>query len=224
MQKIFQTCNAVGQTGGWFIGYVILLVFESKEFCNKYIFSEPRDQGVLTLAGFLNFWAFVFLMTTILIAIFKKERAEGEDLENHPDYGIRKAYPILWKIIKLKPILQFSLILLTVKASFATVDVVTTLKLVEYGVPREKIALLAIPLVPVQLVLPFIISRFTAGPKPMIFYIKSFPYRLIMTIVIVMFVYYTPRMKVDGDFPFYFYVAIVCIYMVYQVRKIIFKG
>lgn len=173
---------------------------------------------MLTLAGFLNFWAFVFLATTILVAIFKKERSEVEgELENHPDFGIRRAYPILWKIIKLKPIMQFSIILLTVKASFAAVDVVTTLKLVEYGVPKDKIALLAIPLVPLQLVLPFIISRFTAGPKPMIFYIKAFPYRLIMTFVIVMFVYLSPKMMIDKEFPFYFYVAIVSIYMVYQV-------
>jgi PAT family acetyl-CoA transporter-like MFS transporter 1 len=198
---------------------VILLVFESKEFCNKYIYSEPKDRGLLTLAGFLNFWAFVFLATTVLVAIFKKERAEGEDLENHADYGIRRAYPILWKIVKLKPIMKFSLILLTVKASFAAVDVVTTLKFVEYGVPKDKIALLAIPLVPLQLVLPFIISRFTAGPKPMIFYIKAFPFRLIMTVVIVIFVYFTPKMMIDNEFPFYFYVAIICIYMVYQVRK-----
>lgn len=144
----------------------------------------------------------MFLATTILIAILKKERSEVEsDLQNHPDYGIKRAYPILWKIIKLKPIIQFTIILLTVKASFAAVDVVTTLKLIEYGVPKEKIALLAIPLVPLQLILPFIIARFTAGiikklatlleldpkmvflppgPTPMIFYIKAFPYRLIL--------------------------------------------
>lgn len=114
-------------------------MFESKEFCSKYIYSEPRDHGVLSLAGYLKFWAFVFLATTVLIALFKKERSEEEDLKNHPDYGIRKAYPILWKIIKLKPVLQFSLILLTAKASFAAVDVVTTLKLIEYGLPKDKV-------------------------------------------------------------------------------------
>lgn len=76
---------------------------------------------------------------------------------------------------------------------------------------------MAIPLVPLQLVLPFIISRFTAGPKPMIFYIKSFPYRLLMTIVIAIFVFFTPMLKVNDSFPFYYYIAIVCIYMVYQV-------
>ncbi|KAG5680973.1 hypothetical protein PVAND_010447 [Polypedilum vanderplanki] len=213
------TCNSVGQTAGWFIGYVILLVFESKEFCNKYIFSEPREKGLLTLAGFLNFWGVVFLSTTILLALFKKERSEFEDeqLKNNPDYGIKKAYPILWKIITHKPVMKFSIILLTVKASFAACDTITSLKLIEYGVPKDRIALLAIPLVPVQIVLPFIISRYTAGPKPMLFYIKAFPYRLIMTIVIAVWVFYTPKMIVGTDFPVYYYIAIVSIYMIYQI-------
>lgn len=209
----------MGQTAGWFIGYVVLLVFESKEFCNKYIFSEQRESGLISLAGFLNFWGVVFLVTTTFIAFFKKEHsdAETEQLENSPDYGIKKAYPILWKIVKLKSVMRMSLILLTVKASFAACDTVSSLKLIEYGVPKDKIALLAMPLVPVQILLPFIISRYTTGPRPMSFYIKAFPYRLFMTVVIAMFVYLTPKMRVDSDFPFYYYIIIVCIYMVYQV-------
>jgi PAT family acetyl-CoA transporter-like MFS transporter 1 len=91
------------------------------------------------------------------------------------------------------------------------------LKLIEYGVPKDKIAQLAIPLVPVQIVLPFLISRYTAGPKPMLFYIKAFPVRLFMTVIFALWVYYTPRMMVNNEFPFYYYIAIVAIYMVYQV-------
>lgn len=200
---------------------MILIVFESTEFCNKYIFSEPQTEGLITLAGFLKFWGIVFLISTMLVAFFKKENSEVEaELADHPDYGITKAYPILWKIIKLKPVLKLTLMLLTVKASFAACDVVSSLKLIEYGVPKDKIALLAIPLVPVQLVLPFIISRYTAGPRPMTFYFRAFPYRIVMTIVIALFVFFTPKMKTDDGFPFYFYVTIVCIYIIYQVQWI----
>lgn len=117
-----------------------MLVFESKDFCNNYIYDalQPRDHGIISLAGYLKFWAFVFLGTTVLIALFKKEKSE-EGLKNNPDYGIKRAYPILWKIIKLKPVMQFSFLLFTVKASFAAVDAVTTLKLIEYGLPKDKV-------------------------------------------------------------------------------------
>lgn len=209
-------------TAGGFMGYVIFLVLESKEFNNKYIFSEPRDEGLVTLAGFLRFWGIIFLGITILIAVFKKESSGAADeLEANPDYGITKAYPLLWKILKLKPIIRFSLILLTAKVSFAACDAVTTLKLIDYGIPKDKIALLSIPLLPLNILLPFIISRFTNGPYPMTFYMKAFPYRLVMTIVIAVFVYFTPSMITDdgkvNDIPIYFYVAIVSIYMLYQI-------
>lgn len=213
------TCNAVGQTAGGFIGYVVFLVLESQDFCNKYIFDESREQGLVTLSGFLQFWGIVFLISTIFIGIFKRENSESDAMiENNPEFGIRKAYPLLWKIIRLEPIMKFSIILLTVKISFAACDAVTTLKLIDYGLPKDKIALLSIPLVPLQIVLPFIISRFTTGPYPMSFYIKAFPYRLIMTIVIAVFVYFTPAMINHrlNDIPTYYYVAIVSIYLVYQ--------
>lgn len=216
------TCNVVGMTCGGFIGYVVFLVLESKEFGNKYVFSEPHDEGLITLAGFLRFWGFAFMGITVLIAIFKRESTAGEsELEANPDYGISKAYPILWKVLNLKPIIKFSLLLLTAKVSFAACDGITTLKFVEYGIPKDKIALIAIPLIPLQILLPFIISRLTTGPHPMSFYMKLFPFRLIMTIIIAAFVYGTPSMIVtDGNtkiVPVYFYIAIVSIYMVYQI-------
>lgn len=45
------TCNAVGQTAGYFIGNVVLLAFTAPEFCNKYIRSTPQDVGIITLPG-----------------------------------------------------------------------------------------------------------------------------------------------------------------------------
>ena len=53
----------------------------------------------------------------------------------------------------------------------------TGLKLIEAGVPKDKLALLALPMVPLQVVLPLIISRYTNGPNPMNVYLKAMPYR-----------------------------------------------
>ena len=43
--------------------------------------------------------------------------------------------------------------------------------------PKEKFALMAIPLIPVQIILPIFIAKYTAGPKPLNIYLKSIPYR-----------------------------------------------
>ena len=51
------------------------------------------------------------------------------------------------------------------------------LKLIENGVPKEKLALIAVPLIPLQIVLPFMISRYVVGPRPMDCYLAVIPYR-----------------------------------------------
>lgn len=60
---------------------------------------------------------------------------------------------------------------------FSAADAVTGLKLVEEGVPKEHLALLAVPMVPLQIILPLIISKYTAGPQPLNIFYKAMPYR-----------------------------------------------
>lgn len=214
------TCNSVGQTAGYFLGYVVFMALESKEFCNKYIFTEPRDEGLVDLSGFLWFWGITFLITTTLVAVFKREKAEtAEHLEENPDYGIAESYSILWKIVRMKPVMLLAAVLLTVKVSFAACDAVTTLKLIDHGIPREKLALLAIPLVPLQILLPLVISKHTTGKFPMNIYIKAIPFRLLLTLGIATLVWATPLILKgrQNDIPVYYYVMILVIYSCYQI-------
>ena len=53
------TCNSVGQTAGYFIGYIGYMALES--------------YGVLKLPDFLTFWGYTFIVVTTLVAIFKQE-------------------------------------------------------------------------------------------------------------------------------------------------------
>lgn len=43
------TCNSVGQTAGYFFGYVVFIALESKDFCNSYLRSVPEANGLITL-------------------------------------------------------------------------------------------------------------------------------------------------------------------------------
>lgn len=62
---------------------------------------------------------------------------------------------------------------------FSAADAVTGLKLVEAGVPKAELALLAVPMVPLQILLPLIISKYTAGPRPLDIFYKAFPFRYV---------------------------------------------
>lgn len=52
------TCNSVGQTAGYFLGYVVFIALESADFCNKYIRTTPLDDGLITLPGHLLNYTF----------------------------------------------------------------------------------------------------------------------------------------------------------------------
>ncbi|KAF4525583.1 hypothetical protein B566_EDAN010442 [Ephemera danica] len=171
------TCNSVGQTAGYFFGYVLFMALESADFCNNYLRSVPSPEGFITLSGFLWFWGLVFLVTTTLVALLKAEGPASKGGEE-PDLDLWQSYVMLWDIIKLPSILKTMAVLLTCKIGFSACDAVTGLKLVEAGVPKEKLALIAVPLVPLQIILPLVISKYTAGPRPMDVYLKAFPYRL----------------------------------------------
>lgn len=48
---------------------------------------------------------------------------------------------------------------------FSATDSVLTLKLVESGIPKEKLGLMAVPLIPLQIALPLVISKYTTGKE-----------------------------------------------------------
>ncbi|XP_031783669.1 acetyl-coenzyme A transporter 1 [Nasonia vitripennis] len=209
------TCNSVGQTAGFFLGYVLFMAFESADFCNKYLRSVPLEQGMVTLPGFLYFWGCVFVVVTTLIGIFKHENPDNSPKSEN--MNISTAYHLLWRTVKLPNIKLMVLILLTAKIGFSASDAVTGLKMVEAGIPKEKFALMAVPMIPLQIVLPIFISRYTAGPKPMDIYLKAMPYRLMFGLVAAFLVWITPQFVRHGEVPAYYFVLLVVLYLLHQV-------
>lgn len=75
-------------------------------------------------SGFVFFWGCVFIVSTTLVWIFKKEvdhsqmaNADLPEEEKEHDLGIVETYSILWKIIRLKPMVWMLVILLTGKVT-----------------------------------------------------------------------------------------------------------
>ena len=60
------TANTVGQTAGYFVAFTGFLALQTYNIC--------------TLAQFLNFWAVVFLVTTLLVWFMKHEKPEKDDM------------------------------------------------------------------------------------------------------------------------------------------------
>lgn len=213
------TCNSVGQTAGYFLGNVLFLALESADFCNKYLRIEPKETGIVTLSDFLFFWGTVFLVSTTLVAIMKRENEHGQGRRriHEETQGVMDTYKLLFSIIKMPTVFTFCVLLLTAKIGFSAADTVTGLKLMEAGVPKEQLALLAVPMVPLQILLPVIISKYTAGPRPLDVFYKAFPFRLLIGLEYALLVWWTPSVKHEGGFPVYYYAIVLLSYAVHQV-------
>ncbi|VDK68185.1 unnamed protein product [Gongylonema pulchrum] len=66
------------------------------------------------------------------------------------ELGIVETYTILWKILRLKPMIWMVFVLLTGKFAFAATDGITGLKLIGMGMPKDKLSSMAIFLTPLQ--------------------------------------------------------------------------
>ncbi|XP_064080221.1 acetyl-coenzyme A transporter 1-like isoform X2 [Macrobrachium nipponense] len=209
------TCNSVGQTAGYFLGYVVFLALESKDFCVNYL---GQTDSVVTLPGFLFFWGIVFIFTTTAVWALKSETDESEVNADEPEFGLIGTYKVLGKILQMKVIQQLILVLLTCKIGFAAADSLTALKLTETGVPKDRLALLSIPLTPVQVFLPLYISRYTAGPQPMNPFMFGYSLRLVFGLLFAGLVWITPSYKGDdGSYPLHYYGLIVIVYLLHQI-------
>ncbi|XP_051580775.1 acetyl-coenzyme A transporter 1-like [Myxocyprinus asiaticus] len=214
------TCNSVGQTAGYFLGNVLFLALESADFCNNYLRFEPQEQGIVTLSDFLFFWGIVFMVSTTLVAVLKKENSRQHRTKKKPReeaQGVMETYKRLFSIIKMPTVFTFCILLITAKIGFSAADAVTGLKLVEAGVPKEQLALLAVPMVPLQILLPLVISKYTAGPRPLDVFYKAFPFRLLVGLEYALLVWWTPSVRQEGGFPVYYYAVVLLSYAAHQV-------
>lgn len=91
------------------------------------------------------------------------------------------------------------------------------MKLIDAGVPKDKLALLVVPLVPLQIILPLVISKYTAGPRPMKVYVKAIPYRIGFSVLAAVIVWFTPMMFVNNEVPTYYYFLLLANYGIYQI-------
>jgi PAT family acetyl-CoA transporter-like MFS transporter 1 len=70
-----------------------------------------------------------------------------------------------------------------------------------------------------QIILPWIISRYTAGPKPLNVFLKAYPIRLAFGVVFMFLLRWTKHLNdaSSSGLPFYYFIVITVIYGMHQV-------
>ena len=148
------TCSILGVQLGWQFAYVVFTTLEAR--------------GVLDLSQFLLVCGVVFLVTTLALALLKREKSVREIQESREggvqeelELNLTGGYKLLWRMVWSPRMLVWIIFQLTGTFAFSAAESIFQLKLVELGVPRENIAQLALPMVPVKLITVLLISRFS---------------------------------------------------------------
>lgn len=199
--------------GLMFVGVTLLVAFIKKE--KSLVFEDRDDLNRRLTRSSSQISKKNLLASSDNSTDDSDTEAEGG---NERELNVRETYSVLYKIMKLPSFQIFAALLLTCKIGFGGPDAVSGLKLIEAGLLKENAALLAVPLVPLQIFLPWIISRMTCGPRPLDVFIKAYPYRLLFGLIFPLTIYLTPSFKLeDGTFPFHYYTILVIIYGLHQI-------
>mmetsp|Transcript_8948 Transcript_8948/g.21856 ORF Transcript_8948/g.21856 Transcript_8948/m.21856 type:complete len:659 (+) Transcript_8948:107-2083(+) len=171
-------CNSIGQNIGYFMSFVGFLALNDVESANKIwrpLLRLPQDptKGLVSLRGFLRFMGSFMIVTTAVVAFFKREitdpkataesNGENDDDDNELDaseIGVRETYHRLWTVSRLPAVRWLFLILVTYRLPVALSDNVKFLKAVEYGLSKSTTALLSPTLIlPLGILVPLVASK-----------------------------------------------------------------
>lgn len=181
------TAQTIGIGIGNALSFTVFLAFNSVEFSNKYFRSpsQPLDYPLVSLGGYMRFWAVVFVGVTVGLAVLKKEDPPSED---DPDMDVKKVYKVMWSIVRLKStspshpsispysphpkcdfpladIQTFLFVHLICKIGFQVNDSVTSLKLLEKGLSKEDLAVAVLLDFPAQMAVGWLAAKWSR-PAP----------------------------------------------------------
>lgn len=169
------TCNSVGQTAGYFLAFSGFFGLSKLSICS--------------LETFMQLWAAMFVLVTLLVAVLKREDETKPDGEGEPG-NVSHIYMQMISVLKLKSVQELSIVLLTCGIPF--IDGLIGVKFQDAGVPADIIALLAALTTPVHILLPWLVTKFFPDVPPLASFRIIFPIRIMFQLVSVLLIAVAP--------------------------------
>jgi PAT family acetyl-CoA transporter-like MFS transporter 1 len=159
-----------------------ITVSSHSEVCYRYkypnhlVFTIAHDiTSQCTIVVFLYIYGSIFIVTAILVAIFKYENKQLA----YKRMSTLETYKTIWRIIKIKPIQLLMFFLVSFKLGYAEKGI-PILKIIRNGFSKDIVSLfMYTPLTPVNILWPIVISKFTSGVKPLKVFFLAYPIRLV---------------------------------------------
>lgn len=134
----------------------------------------------------------MFVASTIAVAAFKTEAPipPEEQVE-----GLVEAYQSMYRICCRPCFRKLALHLFSRSLPFIPAEVLAPGRLQDRGFPKESLANIKLVVTPLEIVMPWILSPFTAGEKPLTVMLIAYVPRALLTAIIGAFAYHM------GDIP-----------------------
>jgi len=184
------TCNAIGLTAGYTASFTGLMALKSYDLCD--------------LPLFMRVSAYMFLLVTFLIWQFKTEKPVSAAVS---EMSVLDSYKASFMVINLPSVRTLIFLLLTRGVATAAGDTLSSRVLLGKGMKKESLAGIMALLTPIQMILPGVISPYTAS-KPLRFFAQAYPLRMILVVCGALLVWCSPDFQNGSEEPTWFYAVI----------------
>jgi PAT family acetyl-CoA transporter-like MFS transporter 1 len=188
------TCNTIGQTLGNLLAYVGWIA---------------ADNFGIRFGSFMLLWGIVFVCTTLIVAVCKRE---ADCIDGPSLFG---AYTEML-IVCRKPLVQrLALVFLTCKIGLAPEGMLQLMMVGPVGMPKTEWVLLGLVLTVPSLLAPKLVANFTASERPFDLYLWGMLPRQALLVMAILLVWCAPAPQhstaLFGTFPWPFYLAILLV-------------
>jgi PAT family acetyl-CoA transporter-like MFS transporter 1 len=217
-------CNTIGQSLGVFIANQSYIALSDAHWCQRFL---GASGALVTLSDFMIFWGWVFIVTTVIVCLFKTEKKwpsskdSGDSVSpvvtNDEPEGLIETFHQTIKVIKIKSVQTLCLLLVTIKVAFAATDSVFIFRLQEVGVSKSDIAAMSTVLVLVGFLVPAVLSN-QLSTRPLEILIYAFVGKLVTSVLRWMVVYCLQFEGVDvANVGMTYYSAILTVLVLHEI-------
>ncbi|WBW70990.1 endomembrane system acetyl-CoA transmembrane transporter [Schizosaccharomyces osmophilus] len=160
------TAQTVGLNTGFFLSFTVLLVLTSPEFANTVLRISPLDEGLITLSGYIRFWALITLFSVVLVFVWEEQKPEHVA-------SMKDTFRSIRDIISLRNMKQLLAVHLLSKVGFVANETLTLLKATEFGLSKAMLSLIILINFPLGLILGVYIGH-VSNSRPLHFWLWGY--------------------------------------------------
>jgi len=145
----------IGRALGNFLGFILFIQLNSVNFCNDFIYDEPKDYPILEAEDFVHFMAWYCLIIVTCVALFKKEEHIEQSISS-----VSEGYRLMKGFYKNDNILYIIIVTATWRIGFMVIDAIYTVRLLKDGYPKELLILVVVIVIPISIVVAKILGDY----------------------------------------------------------------